>query len=65
VIRPSKLRSGHNNKKNNIFTYTDNLGFKELAQHGLNWAPQGAMKLSEGKYDDLLNYIESVFEFNP
>lgn len=40
---------------------TNNLSFEKLAQHGLNWAPQGAMKLSGGKYDELLNYIESVF----
>ena len=40
---------------------TDNLSFKNLQKHGLKGGPQGSIKLSEGNYDDLLNYIESNF----
>jgi hypothetical protein len=32
-----------------------------MMQHGLKWAPQGALNLSDKSYDELRKFIEDNF----
>lgn len=41
--------------------FCQSLTLKKMMQHGLKWAPQGAINLSDEKYKKLLLHIESIF----
>lgn len=39
----------------------DELTLKKMMEHGLKWAPQGTLNLSDKSFEELLAYIESKF----
>lgn len=56
-------------KKHNRFYVIKRLGehtngtltLANMMQHGLKWAPQGALNLSDKSYDELRKFIEDNF----